>query len=167
MTVELKTKFAVADATEIDAAIVERLKAMPEHLILAYFWLMYRKGAERLPLLLQLSKVVVERPATWDRAQVRREHEQWVKHRPMVIDTRMCFACGDTGHRHYFHHILEVQHGGSNTGRNLVPLCFACHQYLHPWLTEEPASVPQRGSGSGFESLHDILTTRGLVRLHE
>jgi hypothetical protein len=123
--------------------IATRLSALPEAYVLAWFWMMVRQGAPRMAMLQILTTVRVWRPKEWDRAAVRREHEEWVLH-DCNVDHRHCFMCDNTG-RLYFHHVVEIQHGGSNHGQNKVPLCFRCHQILHPWLTEEPE--PQRSSG--------------------
>ena len=32
------------------------------------------------------------------------------------------------------HHIIQVQHGGGNDDRNIVPLCDGCHAEVHPWM---------------------------------
>lgn len=159
MTASVLTDRAAGSASaEVDEEIVRRLSALSEDSVLDYFWLMNRQDVHCLPLLLHLSKVVIARPSDWDRAAIRREHEQRGGLFAPKLDARMCFACWDSQNHRYFHHIVEVQHGGSNQLRNQVPLCFACHQYLHPWLTEEP--VQRRVSG--FSSLYEIGRT--LVR---
>lgn len=134
-----------APKPELDRAIVARLQALPEERILDYFWLMHRQGAERLPLLLQVGAVIVKRPASWDPKRVRLEHEQRGGQFNIRLSRERCFACEDGRAQLYAHHILEVHHGGSNAPRNQVPLCFACHQYLHPWLIEEMPSRRQTG----------------------
>jgi hypothetical protein len=48
--------------------------------------------------------------------------------------------------------VIEVQHGGSNVARNQVALCFPCHKYLHPWLTNASGARRRRD----FESLASI-----------
>jgi hypothetical protein len=140
---------------EIDLDIVKRLSALPEDRALDYFWLMTREGANRLVVLLQLGQVVINRPSDWSPAAIRREHEQ--DGGKSFLDRRYCFVCQATKARLYFHHIVEVHHGGSNVPRNKVPLCFLCHQYLHPWLTEEP---PPRHV-HGFESIYEMLARWG------
>ncbi len=141
---------------ELDQATIERISALPEHFALANFWLMVRNGADRPALLQIYTKVVMARPANWNRAAIRREHEQHGHNAILTLDARRCFACDDTQKNLYFHHIIEIQNGGSNHTRNLVPICFPCHQALHPWLTEEP---PRRVQG--FESLYQIARRMG------
>ncbi len=104
-----------------------------EDRILDYFWSMVGAGADRLALLQQLSGVAVERDHTWDMARVREQAE----HLTLTADT--CLACSHRGRRLFWHHVIEVQHGGSSTPRNMAALCFDCHQAIHPWLQEPPA----------------------------
>ena len=45
---------------------------------------------------------------------------------------RPCFVCAQkTTVRH---HIIQLQHGGGNGRRNVIPLCSPCHAAIHPWL---------------------------------
>ena len=41
----------------------------------------------------------------------------------------ICFVCG--GEARHRHHLIQIQHGGSNTQRNHVPLCKRCHSDVH------------------------------------
>lgn len=135
-----------------DPETVARLSALPEPRILDYVWTMNQHPQiDRLSLLLTVGAVVVVRPPEWSCAAIRRAHERGADGATCTITRRRCFACEASQVRLYFHHIVEVHHGGSNAPRNQVPLCFPCHQYLHPWLTEE---VPERSSG--FEMLSQI-----------
>lgn len=127
----------------MDVDIIARLEALPEERILDYFWLMSRSGAEKLPLLRQVGAVRVLRPTEWSISEVRRAHD--ARSRPFG-DGR-CFVCS-SGDYIQSHHIIEVNHGGSNHPRNLVALCFHCHQRLHPWLTV--------ATGVGMEPLSAI-----------
>ncbi len=143
-----------------DLDITKRLSELPEDRVLDYFWLMSREGASRLELLEQLTHVVIERPASWSPAAIRQEHEQEIRRGECLLDRRYCFACQVTQRRLYFHHIVEVHHGGSNAPRNKVPLCFPCHQHLHPWLKDEPLARHIHG----FESIYEILQRWGGAR---
>lgn len=127
--------------------VIARLSATSEEAALAFFWMMNGQVDDRLGLLLVLGEVVIERPANWDRATVRREHlSAWASQ----AEVPRCFSCASHD-QVYLHHIIEVQHGGSNARRNQVPLCFRCHQYLHPWLTE-----PVRSTW-GLESIGAVI----------
>lgn len=129
---------AGAAGVDVDQAVVQRLSRLPEPRVLDYFWLMARAGADPLWLLLHVGQVVIVRPADWDRAAIRRAHERGPRAWEPRLGKRWCFACLSQASL-YHHHVIEVQHGGSNALRNRVPLCFPCHQYLHPWLTTEAA----------------------------
>ena len=51
------------------------------------------------------------------------------------LPKRKHFGCWACGRRHDItHHIVQVQHGGTNSLTNLCRLCHACHQVVHPWL---------------------------------
>lgn len=132
-----------------DSDIVRRLSALTEDYVLAYFWMMFRKNVDPLELLTQMTRVTIARPAAWNPADIRREHERGAR---TLDPNRRCFACSNTQCRLYSHHIIEVYHGGSNNPRNQVPLCFVCHQKLHPWLIEEPPPSHVHG----FESVGEI-----------
>lgn len=140
-------------ACERDAELIARLSKLPEAMVLAYFWSLVRQDVDRSTLLMQLTHVVIGRPPDWNKKAIRMAHEQRRHSSRLKVDSHQCFACRDVSHRHYFHHIVEVQNGGSNDVRNLVPLCFRCHQVLHPWLTVEPEPVVV----SDFESLRSIM----------
>lgn len=127
-----------------DAEIVRRLEALSEELILTYFWSMRDSDSDPFALLRQVGAVKVRRPSTWDRKAIRREHETGVSPSKWYGEKR-CFCCRTADRRLYFHHVVEVQNGGSNARRNLVPLCFKCHQALHPWLKDEPAPIRTHG----------------------
>lgn len=126
-------------------AITKRLSELGEDHALNYFWLMMRDGAKPITILGWMSHVKLERPGDWNKAAIRREHELGSGKLNARISKTACYACQTTERNLYFHHIIEVQNGGSNVVRNLVPLCFACHKVLHPWLTVEPK--PTRGGG--------------------
>ena len=133
----------------IDPEVTARLHALPEDRALDWFWLMLREHVDPLSVLLQMGQVRIQRPAGWDPAAIRRQHEQQGGRTTYAL--RRCLGCLNSGVRLYSHHIIEVYHGGSNAARNQAPLCFDCHQYLHPWLKDEPAYTSRRG----FENLSD------------
>ncbi len=57
-----------------------------------------------------------------------------------------CWAC--LGWADVFnHHIVQLQHGGSNHHRNLVRICGECHRVIHPWLRKpsEPTQFAPEG----------------------
>jgi len=115
--------------------------------ILAEFWRQVYEGGDRLDLLQHMTHVHIARPPDWDQAAIRRAHETGVAKFGYA-----CFSCLNADRRIYVHHIIEIQHGGSNHPRNRVPLCFRCHHHLHPWLVE-----PEGGRHDGWELLADIV----------
>jgi len=133
-------------APEVDADLVRRLSACQEPLALAFFWDRHAAGADRLELLLLFEAVTIARPGGWKPQSVRSTFEtQRTSWRPVSG----CFGCA----RHEelsLHHVITIDHGGSNAVRNLVPVCVGCHLYLHPWLTTA------RHRRHGFESLGQI-----------
>lgn len=135
--------------------IVERLSRLPEEYALAWFWMMQGHGAAPMDLLEVMTQVTTERPVKWDPAVIRLQHDTWVaqfgKHAGET-----CFGC-KTGRRLYWHHVIELQNGGSNHPRNRVSLCFFCHKQLHPWLTEEPTGDRM----GGFESVGNFMRRIG------
>lgn len=57
---------------------------------------------------------------------------------PMVRG--QCWACRRRKAEHR-HHVIQLQHGGTNSPRNLVAICRWCHGEIHPWMpvkTEKP-----------------------------
>jgi 5-methylcytosine-specific restriction endonuclease McrA len=54
---------------------------------------------------------------------------------------RKCFVCGLRAYA--WHHVIQVQNGGTNHRGNLVPLCEMCHAEVHPWLEVEMPEARQ------------------------
>lgn len=135
-----------------DLVIAERVECR----LLAVFWWAIRQGNDRLSLLLDYTAIEIHRSQSWNPARVRAQHENRHSLEAAVsIDKRACFSCGTSGQL-YAHHIIEIQHGGSNAIRNQVALCFDCHQYLHPWLTE--ADRLETSRARAFESLGEVIS---------
>lgn len=63
---------------------------------------------------------------------------------------RVCFACAEPATVR--HHIIQLQHGGTNVATNLLPLCEECHADIHPWLkgvvNNSPKNVNNRGKNA-------------------
>jgi hypothetical protein len=117
-----------------------------ELLHLERFWRRVGDGADRLEMLQRFAEVKVERPRKWDRLKVR-EYEQG-------LTAESCWCCYSRDRRTYWHHVIQVQHGGSNNPHNLVSLCNDCHRRVHPWLAES-TTLERR---SGWASMFDIVT---------
>lgn len=43
-----------------------------------------------------------------------------------------CFVCSEKAQCR--HHMIQLQYGGINCGRNIIRLCNRCHAEIHPWL---------------------------------
>jgi 5-methylcytosine-specific restriction endonuclease McrA len=119
-----------------------RLSALSEDRVLDWFWTMARSDCDRRWLLRVVAdRVVIGRKVTWNRRDVRREHrakcggEYGDSAAVKLTYADGCFSCG-RGDELAPHHIIQIQHGGSNTLRNRVPLCPTCHRTVHPWMTE-------------------------------
>lgn len=145
----------ISRPTYSDAAIATKAEA----LLLLTFWDMVGSGHQKLELLLAFTRLKVLRPEDWDPEAIRAAHRvNQGAAATIQVDKPHCFSCGARTQL-YAHHVIEVQHGGSNNIRNQVPLCFDCHQYLHPWLTEEDRAPQPRPKG--FESLGSIFVRGG------
>ena len=69
-----------------------------------------------------------------------------------------CYNCGSTDCVEY-HHIVPLANGGTNTIKNIVPLCHRCHQATHgarkAW--QEIARARQRSGRPKKVSYEDAL----------
>lgn len=117
--------------------------------VLDYFWAMASSDADRVALLQQLAEVAIRRPADWDGGSVRFGAAGTTAR----LTADACFACHTTEKHLYWHHVIQVQHGGSNDPRNLVRVCHACHRAVHPWLPA-PTTVENR---HGWVSVGDLV----------
>ena len=112
----------------------------------------YQPESVRWAIVQSLSRIVIERPDDWDyyalrAADLPHDLEPW------------CFICGDDSRSLHQHHVIQLQHGGSNTRRNIVNLCYRHHAALHPWM---PA-VSCRARG--WMSIADMATVAREVYL--
>lgn len=104
------------------------------------FWQAAQRGS-RLSLLQAFAEIAIVRPEDWDPAVARAESQAPGR---VVLSSEACFACGDTGRRSLSlreHHIIQLQYGGSDTARNRVLICEACHAAIHPWLPAVPRTT--------------------------
>lgn len=66
---------------------------------------------------------------------VRRKNFQKVKERRCSIhDGGICFVCGKPATER--HHIIQLQNGGINSKKNVIPICRPCHCKIHPWMEQ-------------------------------
>jgi hypothetical protein len=128
--------------TEDWREIIERVSELPEEYALMYFWQLTRNDMPPLEALELFTHVKIPRGMDWDYHALRREHQAF--QRSGVLHKANCFAC-EVKTRLFWHHIIELQHGGSNHYRNRVSLCYACHRRLHPWLADHPEGLESVG----------------------
>lgn len=53
-----------------------------------------------------------------------------------------CFVCAKRAE--VGHHVIQLQHGGTNDVFNIVPICESCHADIHPWLPTEAMTDEHR-----------------------
>lgn len=124
----------------------EREFALSEDEVLNLFWTeSSAPGANRVALLQAFAEVAIVRPSGWDPAVVREEAGAY------RVLAAQCFACFSAQRALAWHHVIQIQHGGSNTPRNRVGICPACHADIHPWLDAEARKVP------GWSKLSDVI----------
>lgn len=102
-----------------------------------------RDGAERISLLRAFAEVAIVRPSGWDTGRIRAAAGD---HR---LHATECFGCRGPRGTASWHHVIQIQHGGSNYLRNRVSLCAGCHANVHPWLKGQPVKL------RGWTSLGD------------
>ncbi|HXG71312.1 MAG TPA: HNH endonuclease signature motif containing protein [Gemmatimonadaceae bacterium] len=105
-----------------------------------------RENADRLPLLQAFAEIAILRPAGWDYAGIRAEAGDHLLH------AFECFVCHGERNRAW-HHVIQIQHGGSNYLRNRVSLCASCHAAIHPWLVGAP---PTGRTTQGWSQFSDV-----------
>ena len=94
-----------------------------EAAVLDAFWTeAHASPLNRVALLRAYAEIPILRPASWDTAQVRAAADRETR----LLLPSQCFACG-AGAPLAWHHIVQIQHGGSNVLRNRVAICDTCH----------------------------------------
>lgn len=113
------------------------------------FWRQTHAGTDKLQLLRSFAEVAIVRPDGWNYAEIRADFER------MAFSRDACFVCNfEHTHRH---HVIQIQHGGSNYVRNLLPLCESCHHAVHPWL-EDGGRWPNVGAWSSVGDMAKAMT---------
>lgn len=106
--------------------------------VLQEFWAAIRAGESPLTLLQNTADTrLTRRPARSPHA-VRREHNAHRLSAP--YKARPCFVCSERATQE--HHIVQIQHGGTNRAENKVWVCTPCHRQIHPQMAEPPATAP-------------------------
>ncbi len=76
-----------------------------------------------------------------NRASLAKRRKDYNELKKLGGEPSPCFCCGaPSNHRH---HVIWLKHGGSNSDHNIVKLCIACHQIVHPWMSEV-SCVPKK-----------------------
>lgn len=125
-------------------------QAISEEAALDRFYRAVRAApGEELETLRAFAELAILREAEWDedaiRADAGKNHGLRAEH---------CFACRSADRPLAWHHIIQIQHGGSNALRNRQALCEPCHAAIHPWLPAVARTVP------GWSSVNDIAASR-------
>lgn len=118
-----------------------RVSVLHEGHALDCFWQAIRGHADKLHMLREMARVEVLRPDEWDRLAIREQSADVTS----MLFASDCFCCGGSSARLAWHHVIQVQHGGSNSPGNLVALCVGCHGEVHPWLVPQPNASRVRG----------------------
>lgn len=105
-----------------------------EEIAINEFWRQSRGGCDRLALLRAYAELAIIRSVGWNPKEIRAQAGD------NLLSRAECFACGASRECH-LHHVIQIQHGGSNYLRNRVPLCELCHHAVHPWLGEAPRKL--------------------------
>lgn len=78
-----------------------------------------------------------------------------------------CWAC-QRKRQLFKHHIIQLQHGGTNWHLNIVKICDECHCLIHPWMKPffnhehpNPSTPP---SANAEETIPITLDRRGITR---
>jgi len=119
-----------------------------EHAALDRFYL--EAADHRMNALRRFAEVAIVREAGWDHAAIRATSD---RHH---LRADACFACRSASRSLLWHHVIQIQHGGSNLLRNRVALCAPCHADVHPWLPKV-----SRGSATGWSCFADAAADIG------
>jgi hypothetical protein len=101
-------------------------------------WKATSVGPERLGLLVEWAHVIITEMSARGLADRRRAFNASKDEWRGDAGEGWCAACGQRGPR-VWHHIVQLQYGGTNSPKNLVRVCRPCHAVIHPHLpmTEE------------------------------
>lgn len=129
------------------------IPGISEPIALGLFWNHAENPAsDRLALLQRFAEIAIVRPADWDAEAVRAQFE-----RLQFGAAARCFACRSGDRTIVRHHVVQLQHGGSNTPRNFVAICTRCHAAIHPWVAD---STTQHGWTSIADFARGLMGSR-------
>jgi HNH endonuclease len=116
-------------------------------------------AVDRLGALKRFAEVAIVRGADWNPVEIRATSQVRNLH------ATACFACRTDARELHWHHVIQIQHGGSNYLRNRVALCAACHAEIHPWLPKVSRQV--KGWSNFADAARDIakwLKANGIAK---
>lgn len=117
-------------SSALPEACGREVPGVSEPVALALFWDQAEDArTDRLALLQLFAEIAIVRPAEWDLENLRRQFESF-----SFAEVERCFTCRSGDRTIVRHHVIQLQHGGSNTPRNFVAICTRCHAAVHPWL---------------------------------
>lgn len=124
-------------------------------------------SGKRLRLLIEYAKIRIRHSGNT------RERYQFAKRKRLIeaLTTGQCFACL-THQPLNWHHIIQIQHGGSNHLRNRVEVCEECHEKIHPWMQQTDSALPDDAYRPLFARIPKPLktgfdSTPRLVKRHD
>lgn len=145
------------DLTSPPVAPRREILGITEDVALREFWSQIDDGADRLELLRAFAEVAIIRPDAWRPNDIRAEFET------LRFGDDQCLACYSYN-RVQHHHIIQIQHGGSNHPRNFAALCTDCHAGVHPWL--EPGRK-RTGIARGWSRIGEIDVAKAIKKDRE
>lgn len=132
-------------APENVVSIARERSPLDEQAIIDVFYSEASTG-DRIAALKRFAEIAIDRPTDWDYEAVRLDAPRQYGR----LHAQTCFGCGNHDRKLNWHHIIQIQHGGSNYIRNFVAICDACHSAVHPWLPKQTRSA---GSWASFADM--------------
>lgn len=136
--------------------LTQTIPAQIESILIELFWQHVHREADHLELLQIFARQPVIRSAEWNTESIREQAT-----RGTTLSADRCFGCGTHDRKLYWHHIVQVQNGGSNNPRNRVAICLRCHATIHPWL---PKNRKGEQRGGEWWSMSEVMQD---ARQHE
>lgn len=106
--------------------------------LLREFWTRIERGDDKLATLVVWADLRPARRTVRCQYAVRREHNH--QRLTATWKGKPCFVCSELASQE--HHIIQVQHGGTNRRDNKVRVCTSCHGKIHPFLKPISTDVP-------------------------
>jgi len=102
---------------------------------LSHFWEKFnltRTGEEKMRLLQRAASPPWKRVSPAMRLHLRNKYQ---RHGWKLLDVPIseCPVCGNTSASEK-HHVIPLCFGGINENRNLLKICYGCHDAIHPWM---------------------------------